>query len=73
MDFEPAPALGAIYRENPGALLFGSDLPGTRAPRPIGAEDLRLIADKLGDSQALRLVFHDNAVALYRPPSPRRT
>lgn len=71
LDFDPAPAFSAIYRENPHALLFGSDLPGTRAPRPIGAGDLRLIAETLGDSQALRLVFHDNAVALYRPPSPR--
>jgi predicted TIM-barrel fold metal-dependent hydrolase len=71
LDFEPAQALSAIYRENPGALLFGSDLPGTRAPRPIGPGDLRLIADTLGDSRAMRLVFHENAVALYRPPSPR--
>jgi len=70
LDFDPAPALSAIYRENPGALLFGSDLPGTRAPRPIDARDLRLIAETPGDSKALRLVFHDNAMSLYRPPSP---
>ncbi len=35
LDFDPGPALLAIHRENPGALLFGSDLPGTRARRPI--------------------------------------
>jgi predicted TIM-barrel fold metal-dependent hydrolase len=72
LDFDPAPVLLAIHRENPGALLFGSDLPGTRAPRSIQPGDLKLIADSLGDSQAIHMVFHDNAVALYRPASPER-
>jgi predicted TIM-barrel fold metal-dependent hydrolase len=72
LDFDPAPVLPAIHRENPGALLFGSDLPGTRAPRPIQPGDLELIADALGDSQALELVFRDNAMALYHPSFPGR-
>ncbi|MGE5152664.1 MAG: amidohydrolase family protein [Bdellovibrio bacteriovorus] len=72
LDFDPGPVLRAIHRENPGALLFGSDLPGTRAPRPIQPGDLALIAEALGDAQALDLVLRDNAVALYRPSHPER-
>lgn len=69
LDYDPGPTLAAIHRENPHALLFGTDLPGTRAPRPVRPHDLKLIADTLGDVHALRLVFHENAVALYRPSS----
>ena len=34
LDFPPAQAVIAIARVDPHALIFGTDLPGTRAPRP---------------------------------------
>lgn len=65
-ELDVAAALRAIADVDPGALLFGTDLPGTRSPRPFGAGDLRLLRDVLGEEGA-RLALHDNAVAWYRP------
>ena len=69
LDFDPAKALAAIHRENPHALLFGTDLPSTRATRPFARTDLDLIASVLGDETALDRVLRANALALYRPRS----
>jgi predicted TIM-barrel fold metal-dependent hydrolase len=54
-------ALRAVAEINPRALVFGTDLPGTRAPRPYRDEDLELVRECAGE-QALWL----NAQALYR-------
>ncbi|ATL71082.1 amidohydrolase family protein [Nocardia terpenica] len=59
-------ALRRIHAVNPEALMFGSDLPGTRAGRPFRDRDIELIADAVG-ADAYR-VFEDNARALYRLP-----
>jgi hypothetical protein len=45
---------------NPGALLFGSDLPATRAKRPFQDEDIQLVREIAG-ARAL----HANAFAIY--------
>lgn len=66
LDFDPAPALRDLARANPGALLFGTDLPSTRAPRPFQPRDLRLIQEALPPEQA-RKALYENAAALYRP------
>jgi hypothetical protein len=66
LDFDPGPALHELARVNPDALLFGTDLPSTRAPRPFRAEDLSLVNEVLGPDLAARAVYL-NAVALYRP------
>lgn len=58
-------ALRRIDAIDPGALLFGTDLPGTRAPRAFTQGDLDLIADTLGDSALQRLSA--NAQSWYRP------
>jgi predicted TIM-barrel fold metal-dependent hydrolase len=59
-------ALRMICDTNPGALMFGSDLPSTRAARAFREEDIYLIRKTLDEAQAQR-VLHDNAVAFYRP------
>jgi predicted TIM-barrel fold metal-dependent hydrolase len=59
-------ALLAIARANPESLMFGSDLPSQRARRPFMPADMDLIRGTLGDALATR-VFHDNAIAFYRP------
>jgi predicted TIM-barrel fold metal-dependent hydrolase len=66
VDFDVRQALLDICAANPDALMFGTDLPSTRAPRPYTDEDLLLVLDTLGVTQAKK-VLHDNAVAFYRP------
>ncbi len=65
VDFDVRPALAAIYRENPAALMFGTDLPSTRAPRPYADEDFYTVIEALGEAAA-RKVFYTNAMAFYR-------
>ncbi len=64
-DFEVPEALRAIYEANPGALLFGTDLPSTRAPRPFTESDVELVLETLG-AEAGRQVLSENAAALYK-------
>lgn len=68
VDLDVADALRRIDAESPTALLAGTDLPSTRAPRPFHPDDLELIRATLGEAGARR-ALHDNAVALYRPRS----
>ena len=60
-----ARALEAIAATNPAMLVFGTDIPSTRAPRPFEAADIDLVETVLGTELARR-VFWDNALALYR-------
>jgi predicted TIM-barrel fold metal-dependent hydrolase len=63
-DFDVAHALRTLHAANPAALMFGTDLPCTRAPRPFDAGDLDLLRETLGaDAPAL---LTRNARALYR-------
>ncbi len=65
VDFDVAPALRDLYSANPKALMFGTDLPSTRAPRPYRDEDYDLVLDALGETQAAD-VFYKNALEFYR-------
>lgn len=65
-DLDPASALRAIAQASPTALMVGTDLPSTRAPRPFDDADLALVLDTLGADLA-PAAFHDNALTLYRP------
>src|SRR5579883_3011355 len=64
-DFAAPEALRAIYQANPRALVFGTDLPSTRAPRPFDETDIALIQETLGP-EAARQVLCENATALYK-------
>ncbi|NLE78503.1 MAG: amidohydrolase family protein [Rhodococcus sp.] len=59
-----ADAMRRIHAVNPKALMFGSDLPGTRARRPFEAADLEVIRDAVGDD--LDAVLSTNARDWYR-------
>lgn len=65
LDFDPVPVLQRIAAADPAALLFGTDLPSTRAPRPFAVADIALIRAALTPEQAAA-ALHDNALALYR-------
>jgi predicted TIM-barrel fold metal-dependent hydrolase len=60
IDHDVPAALRAIADVNPGALLFGSDLPSTRAKRPFQDADLQLVREIAG-ARAL----YSNAAAVY--------
>ena len=57
--------LEAVAKKNPDALVFGTDIPSTRATRPFEAADIDLIERVLGKDLAQK-VFWDNPLALYR-------
>lgn len=61
-------ALRRIHQVDPGALLFGTDLPGTRAPRRFVPDDIELLADAVGGD--LDRVLTGNAEQWYRPGRP---
>jgi predicted TIM-barrel fold metal-dependent hydrolase len=65
VDFDVKSALRDICSANPDALMFGTDLPSTRAPRPYTDDDLLLVMDALDGALAIK-ALHDNAVAFYR-------
>jgi predicted TIM-barrel fold metal-dependent hydrolase len=64
VDFDVPTALRELYAANPQALMFGTDLPSTRAPRPYHHSDFSLVVETLG-SEAARAVFYDNAAQFY--------
>lgn len=68
VNFDVARALRDIHGANPEALMFGTDLPSTRAPRPYEDRDALLVLETLGEAAAERVLWK-NALAFYRPPS----
>jgi predicted TIM-barrel fold metal-dependent hydrolase len=69
VDFDVASALRALCAADPHALMFGTDLPSTRAPRPYRDDDVALVVNTLGNIQAAR-VLSGNARAWYRLAVP---
>lgn len=67
VDFDVKEALKNLYSAGPDNLVFGTDLPSTRAPRPYLDSDVLLVVEALGETHS-RQVFYDNAVKLYCPP-----
>jgi len=65
VDFPVGEALRAIHAANPHSLMFGTDLPSTRAPRPFEIRDIQLLVEALGDEGA-EMALWLNAVRFYR-------
>lgn len=63
--FAVPPVLEAIVARDPTSLMFGTDLPSTRATRPFEAGDIDMIRKVLGEEIARR-VLSENARAFYR-------
>lgn len=66
VDFDVRSALRDLTLANPECLLFGTDLPSTRAPIPFSHSDFTLVAEATDSAQAQR-IFFENAVKLYQP------
>lgn len=65
VDFDVKHVLPELFAINPSSLMFGSDLPSTRAPRAYQDTDLTLIKRALNDEQACSAVFSQNALKFY--------
>ncbi|ANU17744.1 2-pyrone-4,6-dicarboxylate hydrolase [Planococcus maritimus] len=64
VDLDPSEAIKTIYKLNPEALLFGTDLPSTRAKRAFQASDVTMIQEALGEQEAEKVLYR-NALAWY--------
>lgn len=65
VDFDVKKALQDIHSANPEALMFGTDLPSTRAPRPYADSDISVVIDALEDDADK--VLRENALNFYSP------
>jgi predicted TIM-barrel fold metal-dependent hydrolase len=70
LDGDPAATMRELYAANPDCLMFGTDLPSTRASRPYRDEDLALVLRTFDGPRAAK-VLRDNAAAFYRVPPIR--
>ncbi|SDN18098.1 amidohydrolase family protein [Alkalicoccus daliensis] len=59
-----AETITAVYQANPKALMFGTDLPSTRAPRPFEDNDIDIIK-KVLPPEAVKDVLYRNAEDWY--------
>ena len=66
VDFDIRHAIKDIYSANPQSLMFGTDLPSTRAPSPYTDRDLMLLVDSV-DPNLVTAILETNAVEFYRP------
>lgn len=64
VDFDVLTALRKINGINPNALLFGTDLPGTRASRLFNEADIALIKDHFSEKEQEN-IFEKNAMRFY--------
>ncbi|MEL4025087.1 amidohydrolase family protein [Lysinibacillus endophyticus] len=64
VDLNVPKTLNAIYEINPDALMFGTDLPSTRAKRPFEFGDIEIIQQNF-DEKACEKIFYTNALNWY--------
>ncbi|WP_245411621.1 amidohydrolase family protein [Alkalicoccus urumqiensis] len=64
LNMNPAAAMRDIYERHPDVLMFGTDLPSTRAPRPFHKDDVRLIETSFSP-EASKKILKKNAEMWY--------
>ena len=65
VDFDVPQVLQDIHAANPNALMFGTDLPSTRAPRTFENNDIDIVVNALGEAGAQKALWQ-NARDFYR-------
>ncbi|WP_027378750.1 amidohydrolase family protein [Chryseobacterium daeguense] len=65
IDFDPISVMRNIYKINPNALMFGTDLPSTRAKIPFSEEHIKMVTDNFSDAE-LENIFYKNALNWYK-------
>ncbi|MDR6514360.1 amidohydrolase family protein [Chryseobacterium camelliae] len=61
IDFDPVPVMKQIYSINPDALMFGTDLPSTRAKVPFTEKDIQVIRDHFSREEQEKICFTNAA------------
>lgn len=64
INFDPIPVMKKIHDINPEALLFGTDLPSTRAKVPFTVNDVKLVQDHFSEEDQNK-IFYENALKWY--------
>jgi predicted TIM-barrel fold metal-dependent hydrolase len=64
LDFDPIPVMKHIYQINPKALMFGTDLPSTRAKVPFSDRDVQLVKENFSPGEQEN-IFYRNAWEWY--------
>lgn len=64
INFDPIPVMKKIYSINPNSLMFGTDLPSTRAKKPFTVKDIQLIKENFTIPEQER-IFYTNSEELY--------
>jgi predicted TIM-barrel fold metal-dependent hydrolase len=64
LDFDPVPVMQQIMKVNPGALMFGTDLPSTRAKVAFTFKDLDLIKENFSLKHQ-QMILYQNAFDWY--------
>lgn len=64
VDLNVENAMKSIYKVNPHALMFGTDLPSTRAKRPFQRCDIELIR-QIFNGEAVERILFENAMKWY--------
>ena len=65
VDVDVPNALKKLYSINPKCLMFGTDLPSTRAPKVYTNDDLQLVAE-LFEIDELQKILSKNAIEFYK-------
>lgn len=68
IDFDPIPVMKKIYNINPESLLFGTDLPSTRAKTPFSEKDISIILENFSEAEQEH-IFYKNALKWYQKNS----
>ncbi|MFI1773325.1 amidohydrolase family protein [Thalassobellus citreus] len=64
LDFNPINVMKKINSINPNSLMFGTDLPSTRAKTPFTVEHLKMINDNFSEND-LKRILYKNAIDWY--------
>lgn len=65
IELDPVRAMRDIYSANPDSLMFGTDLPSTRAKRPFHIDDINLILENFSEEEQSK-IFFENGMKFYR-------
>ena len=65
VEFDVEAVMRRIVDVNPNALMFGTDLPSTRAPRPYSPDDLQMVRN-ISDPEVRDKILFRNARGFYR-------
>lgn len=65
VDFDVVTALKELYSINPKCLMFGTDLPSTRSPRPYKNSDIKLVSGAF-EGEAVNNILCKNALEFYK-------